>query len=421
MKKTTFVMRISSALLVFITTLLVLSSCATVDAFFGTDTVALTWKQVIPNGTYTYYPRPRAYQAGVDKNAYIAKIVVEGENVSVYISNVPEGVGGYYSIDGFGGWERAILQDLDNPSKSYTPSNAKSDSETQCMVISYIRVSARRISIATGDSAPFVFDEIVAGEPDQTDTRASISNGTYTYYPRLRAMQAGVDKDAYLAKIAVKGENVSIYISNVPLGAGGYYSIAGFGGWGNALLQDLDYPSRIYVPVEATSDRDTQCMVVSYKVARGSRFTLRTGDNPAYIFEEIVIGEPDRPDTRANIPSGTYTYYPRLRAAQTGVDKDAYITKIAVRGGYLNVYISNVPQGVGGYYSIAGFGGWGNALLQDLDDPSKVYNSSNSTSDSETQCMVVTYQVSKGSRFSLKTGDSPPFVFEEVIIGDPDQ
>jgi TolB-like protein len=135
----------------------------------------------------------------------------------------------------------------------------------------------------------------------------------------------------------------------------------------------------------------------------------------------IVVERAPAPAAETPIPNGTYTYYPRLRSMQGGVDKDAYIAKIVVRGGYLNVYISNVPQGVGGYYSIAGFGGWGNALLQDLDNPSKIYNPVTSTSDSDTQCMIVSYQGVTARRFSITTDDRPPFIFDEVVIGTPDR
>jgi hypothetical protein len=101
---------------------------------------------------------------------------------------------------------------------------------------------------------------------------------------------------------------------------------------------------------------------------------------------------------------------------QGGVDKNAYIAKIVVRGGYLNVYVSNVPQGTGGYYSIEGH--WSSAILLDLDNPSKAYNPANSTREDSFQ--VVSYQGVTARRFSITTGSNPPYVFDEVIMGDPD-
>jgi hypothetical protein len=239
-----------------------------------------------------------------------------------------------------------------------------------------------------------------------------VPDGTYTYYPRLRAMQAGVDKNAYIAKIVATGGNLAVYVSNVPLAEGGYYSIEGY--WNTAILQDLDNPSRSYNPTNST--REDSFHVVSYQGVSARRFSLTTSSNPPLIFEEVVIGEPDQPDTRDAVANGTYTYYPRLRAMQGGVDKNAYIAKIVVRGGYLNVYVSNVPQGTGGYYSIEG--GWSTAILQDLDKPSIALNPSNSTREDSFQ--VVSYQISKGSRFSLETGSTPPHVFDEIILGEPD-
>jgi TolB-like protein len=123
-------------------------------------------------------------------------------------------------------------------------------------------------------------------------TRAA--NGTYSFWPRIRATQAGRPIDVYLDKIIVSGGYVTIYITDKPQGNGGYYTF--IGNWWNlndVTLQDLDNPSkRPFMPVKY--EQASPGAILVFENVTGKRFSLTTKrPTPEMVFDEITLGEPD--------------------------------------------------------------------------------------------------------------------------------
>jgi TolB-like protein len=123
---------------------------------------------------------------------------------------------------------------------------------------------------------------------------------------------------------------------------------------------------------------------------------------------------------QAGPQSGTYTFYPRIQATRGGLEISSYLDRIVVRGNYLNVYVTSRAEGRGSSSSVYQDASWGNALLQDLDNPSKIYNKSNSVE--QDGFAVVTYEKVTARRFRLyiRDGNRPETVFEEIILGQPE-
>jgi TolB-like protein len=124
------------------------------------------------NGTYTFYPRLQVMQGGVDKPCYLDRIVVRSGYLTVYLVNTPIGKGSYYGIGG-NGWAGSarssiILQDLDNPSRTWNPTTDGEDSVNGGNYITFEKVTATRFSLTNNyERVPLVFDEIILGEPDR--------------------------------------------------------------------------------------------------------------------------------------------------------------------------------------------------------------------------------------------------------------
>jgi hypothetical protein len=252
------------------------------------------------------------------------------------------------------------------------------------------------------------------------DTGSAIPNGTYTFYPRLQATRGGVEISSYLDRIVVEGQYLNVYVTSKAEGLGSSSSVYQDASWGYAILQDLDNPSKIYN--KSNSVEQDGFAVVTYQGVRTRHFGLTIKDNnrPPTVFEEIVLGEPDPADTRPTIPNGTYTFYPRLQATRGGVEISSYLDRIVVRGNYLNVYVTSKAEGGGSSSSVYQDASWGNALLQDLDWPSKIYNKFNSVE--QDGFAVVTYEGVKARRFKLYIvdGNRPETVYDEIILGEPD-
>ena len=82
----------------------------------------------LKSGTYTFFPRLRPYRgATANQGVYLWKIVVKGDYMSIFLTRSATGNGANDEPDsawrGGGHQERHyILQDLDNPAKSWNPS-----------------------------------------------------------------------------------------------------------------------------------------------------------------------------------------------------------------------------------------------------------------------------------------------------------
>jgi len=128
-------------------------------------------------------------------------------------------------------------------------------------------------------------------------TPAPLRSGTYTFYPRLRAIRGGLDIDAYIDRIVIRGEYMNIFITNVPIGRG--REPTGTWGYGYAnnndiFIQDLDRPTRTWVRIAQGRDEVTGGVYVTFQGVTATRFSLTTrSDNPIMVFNEIIMGNPD--------------------------------------------------------------------------------------------------------------------------------
>jgi hypothetical protein len=129
----------------------------------------------------------------------------------------------------------------------------------------------------------------------------------------------------------------------------------------------------------------------------------------------------------ANIPNGTYTFYPRPRVMLEGRDENAYLDKIIVRGGFFTLYFVYVPVGVG--REIPDLGHWAaysyTGLIYNLDQPNRpplVASRGERNVDSSTLWVFNNHNVRR-FRFEQRLRDnanSSPWVLEEINMDDAD-
>ena len=90
-------------------------------------------------------------------------MVVSGNYLNVYISGDPRTASGPNNMGA--NWHDRVIQDLDNPSKSYKDIDQRYVDDYT--VITFENVTTRRFSLADVDERPpVIFDEIIIGEPD---------------------------------------------------------------------------------------------------------------------------------------------------------------------------------------------------------------------------------------------------------------
>jgi len=126
-------------------------------------------------------------------------------------------------------------------------------------------------------------------------------NGTYTFWPRPQAMQAGLPAEIWIPQIIVTKEFIVIFFAGGPSGdfsdgRGRIY----FNPWreaNNVQLQDLDSPARFYKPVSINyhSNGGGALYSMSFNRFPAKRFKLSCNfhNEPPQVFEEIAFGEPD--------------------------------------------------------------------------------------------------------------------------------
>ena len=132
---------------------------------------------------------------------------------------------------------------------------------------------------------------------------AGPQNGTYTFWPRLQATRAGLTADnIFIAQITVTREFMVIHYCRTATGpfkeGEDTYAPSGFYYPQNFILQDLNNPPRSYNPVsaQAHSNGMGRILSTSFNRVNSTHFKLTVGpygENPPYVFEEIVLGEPD--------------------------------------------------------------------------------------------------------------------------------
>jgi len=137
-----------------------------------------------------------------------------------------------------------------------------------------------------------------------TASSSVIQNGVYTYWPRLKTMKAGLPADnIFIPQITVTSDFIVIHFCK---NAQGPFAdedwntgISGFYDARNFTLQNLDNPSEFYSPVSAqyTNNGMGRIWTLSYDRFTATRLKLSCkpyGEEPPYVFENIVINKPDK-------------------------------------------------------------------------------------------------------------------------------
>jgi hypothetical protein len=128
---------------------------------------------------------------------------------------------------------------------------------------------------------------------------AKPKDGTYTFYPRLRAYSGAAEAQAYISHIVVRGDYMNIYITGSPQGSyqhPGHSLISIAANARNVILQDLDNPAKSYNPIGQNNgwEWDNDHRWYPFRGVTAKRFKLTFNyDNPPIVWEEITLGEPD--------------------------------------------------------------------------------------------------------------------------------
>ena len=144
------------------------------------------------------------------------------------------------------------------------------------------------------------------------------ANGTYTFFPRLRAWRGANNVDAYLDRIVVRNGYLTVYLKGTASGDDkDGYRFMNFSHWqynnphmderwwinwgdhglikeymNKVLLQDMDNPSKSYKAMDVGKAEDGG-RYYSFQNVQGTKFKLTDGNNPPNFFEEIVLKNPD--------------------------------------------------------------------------------------------------------------------------------
>jgi hypothetical protein len=147
---------------------------------------------------------------------------------------------------------------------------------------------------------------------------AAPKNGTYTFFPRLRAWRGANNVDAYLDRIIVRNGYLTVYLKGTASGDDkDGYRFMNFSHWqynnshmdegwwinwgdhrlikeymNKVLLQDLDNPSKSYKAMDVGKAEDGG-RYYSFQNVQGTKFKLTDGNNPPNFFEEILLENPD--------------------------------------------------------------------------------------------------------------------------------
>ena len=127
------------------------------------------------------------------------------------------------------------------------------------------------------------------------------------------------------------------------------------------------------------------------------------------------------PAATAAPASGTYLFWPRIRAYENGIPINAFIYQIVVRGNNFLVYIGDSATGPSSsYFGHPGSFLQGRGVITNLDRPSQSWArigdfTSPSTGNNSIGSFINSFQNVTGNRFSLQSGAS---IFEEFKLSD---
>jgi hypothetical protein len=258
---------------------------------------------------------------------------------------------------------------------------------------------------------------------------------TYTFSPRPVGTKNGKEAGGWLVKVMRRdGYETRLYLSSSPTGKGSESKLS-FGPPSTLKIQDLDDPSKTYsAEYPPKWDSKTGAYIVTFPYITSNRFIyFETEPNPPWIIEEIILGDPDSGSAAAKSVVQTqprqysknfqtYTFSPRPVGTQNGKEAGGWLVRVMRRDGYeTRLYLSSSPTGKGSESKLV-FGPPSTLEIQDLDDPSKTYSARYAPVwDDETGTYVVTFPYFASNRFTyIETQPNPPWIIEEIILGDPD-
>jgi hypothetical protein len=180
------------------------------------------------------------------------------------------------------------------------------------------------------------------------------------------------------------------------------------------------------------NDRRVQALIAqgggSQGVAYGGQGNART-NNTTTSGNTTTQTQAQPAPTLAGPKNGTCTFWPRLRPTKAGLATDNIFIAQITRD-FIVIHYSRTAQGVfkeGEWdYAPSGFYTSGNFILQDLNNPSRSYNPENSRSTDNGMGRICSTSFNRINltRFKLTVGpygENPPCIFEETVLGEPDQ
>ena len=144
------------------------------------STTAQAQPALLPNGTYTFFPRPRMMRLGQDINAYLDRIVVRSGYFTLHITSVPVGAAtGYADLGNWAAYStQGLLYNLDQPTRPPIVANSRNRQSTPTMTSFYIfdNHNIRR----------FKFEQVIVGigaDPNTTRVFEEINIDNAEYEP----------------------------------------------------------------------------------------------------------------------------------------------------------------------------------------------------------------------------------------------
>jgi len=122
----------------------------------------------------------------------------------------------------------------------------------------------------------------------------------------------------------------------------------------------------------------------------------------------------------AGLKNGTYSFFPRLQATQSGVKRDYYIAQIIVSSDYIVIYFS--PRAIGDFNkpTIGNSKGAKDFIAQDLDSPTRFYTAVNTEHASGLVSVTVSsvsFRRFPAAKFKLTVGESSePLIWGEIDL-----
>jgi len=136
----------------------------------------------------------------------------------------------------------------------------------------------------------------------QTQTASAVpsgplASGTYSFSPRLVALQGGMRQSIFIDRIVIHGQFMNIYLTRAATGGANNHSNIPYYGGTRSYIQDIANPQRRFSPVREAEVWEGSAVywVVTFEGVQSRQFRLiNTSQNPNLVFEEIILRQPNR-------------------------------------------------------------------------------------------------------------------------------